>query len=285
MVAYRFCRSDDIPLLVDGYNRCWRAHFPEDPELDRDGFKRWIRDIQLWTSSCMVASDDEGPLGVLLGGKRDDATLIWRLAVHPRHQRRGHARHLLTSLSSKLAILGPPTLKVELPDSRPELGRVFAACGYSVTESQATTTSADWFLERSSLTAPPAMVIPFTVDDLLANDLFDPTIRRSWERGLPSLEAQSNEVSGLAVASFEGIEAFLLARQGDPDEIVSFGSTEAESAEANFRTLLAAWVERRGRRVSIPKLTDDEIPRALLLEVGFRKTASYREWSTTAQAA
>jgi len=285
MVAYRFCRSDDIPLLVDGYNRCWRAHFPYDPELDRAGFKRWIRDIQLWTSSCMVASDDDGPLGVLLGCKRDDATLIWRLAVHPLRQREGHARHLLTSLSSKLAILGPPTLKVELPESRPELDRVFSACGYSVIDKPGPSTSADWVLEQTPLAAPPAMVIPFTVDDLLANHSFDPTIRRSWQRGLPALETQSGEITGLAVASFDGIEAFLLAREGDPDEIVSFGSTEADRAEVNLRTLLAAWIEHHGGRVSISRVTDEEVSPELLHELGFRKTETYREWTTTARPA
>jgi hypothetical protein len=228
----------------------------------------------------MVACDDDGPLGVLFGCKRDDATLIWRLAIHPEHQRQGHARHLLASLSSKLAILGPPTLKVELPESRPELDRVFSACGYT-----AAGTAAAWVLEHITSPAPPAMVIPFSADDLLANRLFDKSIRRSWQRGLPSLEAQSSEITGLAAATFDGIEAFLLARPGDTTEIITFGCLDQDRVEGHLRTLLAASVERFGNRLLLPKLTEEEIPHALLVRLGLRREETYQEWKTTAQPA
>jgi GNAT superfamily N-acetyltransferase len=281
MVAYRFCRSDDIPLLVEGYNRCWQARFPDAPTLDITGFKRWIRDVQLWTSSCMVASDDGGPFGVLLGCKRDNATLIWRIAVHPSRQREGHARHLLTSLSSKLSILGPPTLTVEISDDRSDLERFFAACGYSPRQGHQTS-FADWFLDRRPAPAPAAMVIPFHVADLLANQAFDHGIVRSWQRHLQTVEAQANTISGLAVASFDGIEAYLLARAGTPSEIVSFGSTDPERTAILLHTLLDAWIERHGELLAIPKVSDDEIPAQVLTTLGFRRTSAWRTWSTTA---
>ena len=80
-------------------------------------FKRSIRDLHVWCSSCMVAFAGSDPIGVLIGAKRPSATLIYRIAVHPDHQRQGHGRHLLTSLSSKLAILGPPRLVAEVPET------------------------------------------------------------------------------------------------------------------------------------------------------------------------
>src|SRR5688500_8674890 len=102
MSSYRFCRTDDIGLLVDALNRCWAPHFPGEPPITAAAFKRSIRDLQVWCSSCMVAFSGSDPIGVLIGAKRPSGTLLHRIAVHPDHVRQGHARHLLTSISSKL---------------------------------------------------------------------------------------------------------------------------------------------------------------------------------------
>ena len=57
------------------------------------------------------------PIGVLIGAKRASGTLIHEIAVHPDHRRQGHGRHLLTSLGSKLSILGPPRIVAEIPEA------------------------------------------------------------------------------------------------------------------------------------------------------------------------
>ena len=116
MSSYRFCRTDDIALLVDALNRCWLPYFPDEPPTTPVAFKRSIRDLQVWCSSCMVAFSGGDPIGVLIGAKRSSATLVHRIAVHPDHVRQGHGRHLLDSLGSKLAILGPPRIVAEVPD-------------------------------------------------------------------------------------------------------------------------------------------------------------------------
>ena len=118
-VAYRFCRTDDIGLLVDALNRCWAPYFPDEPPMTAAAFKRSIRDLQVWCSSCMVAFAGSDPIGVLIGAKRPSGTLVQSIAVHPDHRRQGHGRHLLTSLSSKLAIVGPPRLVAEVPEAFP----------------------------------------------------------------------------------------------------------------------------------------------------------------------
>ena len=130
MSAYRFCRTDDIGLLVDALNRCWRPHFPHEPPATAASFKRSIRDLQVWCSSCMVAFAGADPIGVLIGAKRASGTLVHRLAVHPDHLRQGHGRHLLESLASKLAILGPPRLAAEVPESFAAARALFGSCGY-----------------------------------------------------------------------------------------------------------------------------------------------------------
>jgi hypothetical protein len=85
MSSYRFCRTDDVSLLVDALNRCWSPHFPDQPAMTPDAFKRSIRDLQVWCSSCMVAFAGADPIAVLIGAKRPSGTLIHKIAVHPDH--------------------------------------------------------------------------------------------------------------------------------------------------------------------------------------------------------
>ena len=130
MASYRFCRTDDIALLVDALNRCWSPYFPDQPAMTPATFKRSIRDLQVWCSSCMVAFAGADPIGVLIGAKRPSGTLVHKIAVHPDHRRQGHGRHLLTSLGSKLAILGPPRIVAEVPETLDAAPRLFKASGY-----------------------------------------------------------------------------------------------------------------------------------------------------------
>src|SRR4051794_17720140 len=130
MAAYRFCRTDDVALLVDALNRCWAPYQPGEPPVMPAVFKRSIRDLQVWCSSCMVAFSGADPIGVLIGAKRPSGTLIHKIAVHPDHRRQGHGRHLLASLASKLAILGPPRIVAEVPEHLVAASALFGACGY-----------------------------------------------------------------------------------------------------------------------------------------------------------
>ena len=221
MCSYRFCRTDDIGLLVDALNRCWSPLFPDEPPMTPAAFKRSIRDLQVWCSSCMVAFADSDPIGVLIGAKRPSGTLIHKIAVHPDYLRQGHARHLLTSLSSKLSILGPPRMVAEVPEAFTEASRLFEASGY-VQETVLT----DYVRERVKIADPsvaPALngsfMIPVTVDDLAANGLLgDEYPQTCWERSVETLIARKDEITGLAIASDERLEAYLLYIK---DEIVA----------------------------------------------------------------
>src|SRR5262249_14145161 len=106
-------------------NRC----APES-EATVEGFKREIRELGVWCSSCMVAFDGPDPVGVLVGCKRLPETFVLRLAVHPWHRRRGRERHVLTSLSAKLAILAPPRLVAEVAAGDVAAQALFATCGW-----------------------------------------------------------------------------------------------------------------------------------------------------------
>jgi GNAT superfamily N-acetyltransferase len=284
MAAYRFCRTDDIGLLVDALNRCWRPHFPDEGEVTPVAFKRSIRDLQVWCSSCMVAFSGSDPIGILIGAKRPSGTLIHKVAVHPDHLRQGHGRHLLTSLGSKLAILGPPRMIAEVPETFAPAAALFSACGYA---QEALLT--DYVLQREATDEREAnahaggFVIPVTVDDLAANDLLggpDPQV--CWERSVETLTARKDEIAGLAVASDERIEACVLYSKDG--EIVSL-RTFVEDGGAHLKQLLARLREGHMSTLRFPKVHPAEISKELLETLGFRPTGGHVLYAARARAA
>ena len=279
MSSYRFCRTDDVSLLVDALNRCWSPYFPDEPAVTPASFKRSIRDLQVWCSSCMVAFSGPDPIGVLIGAKRPSGTLVHRIAVHPDHRRQGHGRHLLTSLSSKLAILGPPRIVAEVPETFGAAGALFRACGY-VEEARLT----DYVLDRDEPAVEPPMmlVIPVTIDDLAANDLLgEGHPQTCWDRALETLMARKNDVEGLAVASDERIEAFILYLADG--EILSLRSFIDDGGD-RVKQLLAQLCARGMETFRLAKVHQAEISKEWLEALGFRPTGRHLLYATTAKS-
>jgi GNAT superfamily N-acetyltransferase len=302
MTAYRFCRSDDIALLVEGLNHCWSPSFPDEPPMSPASFKRSIRDLQVWCSSCMVAFSGSEPIGVLIGAKRPSGTLVHKIAVHPEHQRQGHGRHLLTSLGSKLAILGPPRIIAEVPETLTLAAELFNATGY-VEEAVLT----DYVLEYDRDVAPDipgtsdaGFVIPVTVDDLAANGLLeDGGAPVCWNRSVETLTARKDDIAGLAVASDERIDAYILyvetrdapgnsvetapPASGSMMEIVSL-RTFVEDGGALLERLLSRLRARGIAGFRLPKVHPSEVPRQLLETLGFRPAGGHRLFAVRARA-
>jgi GNAT superfamily N-acetyltransferase len=206
MASYRFCRTDDIALLVDAYNACRGADCVE-PALTVNEFKRDAKELGLWASSCMLAFEGTTPIAVLLGAKRGDANRVHRIAVSARHQRLGHGRHLLESLRQKVAILGPPRLVAEIPAVLDGACRFFERCGFSPYARFVD------FVADASLTVErpkPRLVSPATVGELLALALDAPLRSPGSVPCRPSKAASVNR--GLAIASDVRVEALVLFR-------------------------------------------------------------------------
>ncbi len=240
-------------------------------------FKRSIRDLQVWCSSCMVAFAGSDPIGVLIGAKRPSGTLVHTIAVHPDHVRQGHGRHLLTSLGSKLAILGPPRMIAEVPETFAAASELFSAGGY-VQEAVLT----DYVWERQEGDAPGvegSFVIPVSVDDLAANGLLQeahpPTC---WERSVETLTARKDDIAGLAVASEERIEAYLLYI--DDGEILSL-RTLVEDHGTRLKQLLSRLGVGTFR---FPKVHPAEISKECLETLGFRAAGGHLLYAAKARS-
>ena len=280
MSAYRFCRTDDVALLVDALNRCWAPYFPGEPPVTAASFKRSIRDLQVWCSSCMVAFAGAEPIGVLIGAKRPSGTLIHRIAVHPDHLRQGHGRHLLASLSSKLAILGPPRIVAEVPETLLAACALFSASGYAQAEILTDyVRDGPGLTERRSLGQVGGFVIPVTVDDLAANGLLEGYVPTCWRRSPETLNARKDAIKGLAVASQEQIEAYLLYIEDEAEILALRSFVDDGGARLN---LLLSQVGLPTLR--FPKVHRSEIPPNYLETLGFRPAGVHRLYATTARS-
>jgi GNAT superfamily N-acetyltransferase len=285
--AYRFCRTDDIGLLVDALNRCWAPYFPEEPPETAASFKRSIRDLQVWCSSCMVAFSGREAIGVLIGAKRPSGTLVHKIAVHPDHRRQGHGRHLLTSLSSKLAILGPPKIVAEVPETLAAAGELFSASGY-IQETLLT----DYVLkgpalgERSDAARVEGLVIPVTVNDLAANGLLGEADQHvCWQRSAETLTARKDDIEGLAIASDERIEAYVLyVSHGIKEtEILSLRSV-IDDGGARVKQLLSQLATQGMRTFRFQKVHPAEISEAGLKTLGFSPSGRHLLYAARARS-
>ena len=227
----------------------------------------------------MVAFSGSDPVGVLIGAKRPSGTLIHRIAVHPEHRRQGHGRHLLASLSSKLAILGPPRLIAEVPDGLDPAAALFDAGGYAP---EAVLTDYVSASEPEQSDAPrTGFVIPVTVDDLAANGLLEDEPDVCWERSVETLRARKEEIAGLGVASDEQIEAYVLHAPGG--EIVSLRS-RVEDGGARLAHLLSLLRAGGTGTWRFPKVHPAEFSNGQLEALGFRAAGSYRVYAATARS-
>ena len=312
MSSYRFCRTDDIPLLVRAYNRCYRVHFDDLPEMTVDDFRRRIRELNLWCSSCMVAAaEDKEPIAVLLATKRDTENLIWRIGVHPDHLRNEHGRHLLTSLGAKLAILGPRRMTAEVPADWGTACSFFEACGYTrertyfdfeyrpSAEAGATaegqpSPSVDGPADER--VAPPSrepaspveqMIVPVSVHELVENDAFGTAAPRCWKRSPQTLLNLGDRIRGIAIVS-DRIEAYLLHAAETVDgarEILALDCRDEERREPLLGVLVRRFCADAPAPVRFSKVWSDEVPFSLLDKWGFRRSREYVGFASEAAPA
>jgi hypothetical protein len=234
----------------------------------------------------MVAFSGPDPIGVLIGAKRSTGTLIHKIAVHPEHRRAGHGSHLLTSLSSKLAILGPPRIVAEVPETLAPACGLFGASGF-VEEAVLT----DYVLDGKSsqvqdeANGGSAIVIPVTVEDLEANGLLGEMYQQTcWERTVDTLKARKGELEGLAVASDERLEAYILWIKHEAEiEIVSLRSF-IEDGGVRLKQLLSRLGTGGMGTFRFAKVHPSEISSDLLEALGFRAAGGHRLYAAKARS-
>jgi hypothetical protein len=234
----------------------------------------------------MVALEGEEPVGVLIGTKRSDEVLVLRIGVRPGHGRRGHGAHLATSLSQKLAVLGPPRLATEVPAGNLAARAFFAALGYreeAVLTDYHRPAAAPWPVAA----VPPGLVVPAGFDDL-APQLVDGV---AWERQAATLGNRREHLRGWAIATSEQIEAWVLAEPPEPGTepaaraltVWATGGRDRSPRPALLAATLRQAAEDTGGDLLLPRLAAGELPDALLNSCGFTTGARYHRLTVTAR--
>lgn len=268
MPSYRFCRPDDIPSLVEGVRRCFEVHHPPSEPMTVERFRAEMKSHDVWPSNSLLAWEEDRPVAVLIGTKRPDEVQVRRIGVAPDAMRRGHGGHLLTSLSQKLAVLGPPRLVAEIPEDAADAVEFFRSCDYRV---EAVWT--DWVHSGGPVREIPAeLVAQIPVEELLTEGLVRP--RQPWDCQEPSFRQQAAELEGWAAVGLERLEAGLVTAPSPAGRrILSWGAAAPlvpDSRSLSFLGLvvLAALRSPEGK-TRFEKLSEGELPETWLRGLGF----------------
>jgi hypothetical protein len=251
MSSYRFCRTDDVALLVDALNHCWSPYFPDEPPMTPAAFKRSIRDLQVWCSSLSAPPGSS-----------------------PKSPRRSPPACELFSASGYVqeALLTDYVLQREENDAR-------EVAGMSDPPSPRLRRGLAEALRAEADDHDGRFVIPVTVDDLAANGLLGEAHPQVWKRSVETLTARKDDIAGLAVASDERIEAYLLyVKPGaEGTEIVSLRSFIEDGGDR-----LTQLLSRLGMGTfRFAKVHPAEISQECLETLGFRPAGGHLLYAAT----
>src|SRR4030095_12571102 len=140
--------------------------------------------------------------------------------------------------------------------------------------------------ERGDAARVEGFVIPVTVDDLAANGLLGeahPEV--CWTRSVETLTARKDDVAGLAVASDERIEAYVLyvKRGMDETDILSLRCFIDEGG-ARLKQLLSQLRARGMETCRFPKVHPAEISKEWVEMLGFSPAGGHRLYAARAQS-
>ena len=284
MSSYRFCRPDDIPFLARAVNECYDVHFPDAPRMSVERYRAEMKALDVWPSNSLVASSDQGPQAVLVATKRTREVMVLRVGARPGHERQGHGAHLLTSLSNKLAVLGPERLAAEAPRSLPAAAALLEAVDY-----RRELTYTDYLRPLSPVEPVPAeLVMPITVAELDDEGMLEIPDHVALERQRLTLLNRKDELEGVAIASPERVEAYLLHRVSDDGatvDVVAAGARSSEQHDLLLQLLLRHLAGASDLPLRLPRLASDEVSSAVLDGVGFEAGEIYDRYVTEATPA
>jgi hypothetical protein len=109
------------------------------------------------------------------------------------------------------------------------------------------------------------------VDDLIANGLLgeaDPPV--CWERAVETITARKDDIAGLAVASDERIEAYVLYEPRAPEADILALRTFIEDGGARLQLLLSRLGTQGMTTFRFPKVHSSETSAMLLETLAFR---------------
>lgn len=207
MPSYRFCRPDDLGLIVKAYNACYRLHYPDTPLMTEDLFKEQMTLFDVRPGNCLVALERQQPVGIVVSTKRDHSGWIQAIGCLPTVQRQGIGAQLIEALVRKIAIQRTNHITVDVPADHSAAVAFFSAVGFAVEGSY---TSYQGSLPAHAEATHAVKAVP--APEALTWYATFHTVPACWERSAASLAAYGTVLQGYVYSVQGAVQGYLLHR-------------------------------------------------------------------------
>src|SRR5438093_3491940 len=267
MPSYRFCRPDDLPLIIRAINACYLMHYPDTPTMTDERLKEHMTLFQVRPGNCMVALERQQPVGVVVSTKRDYGVWIQALGCQPAFQRRGIATQLIEALIRKIAIQRAPLVTVDVPTTYTPGLRFFEVVNFTV--------RGRYVSYQGLLTGMldlPGNIEVVRAPDLLAYYPQFHTVPACWERNAESLAAYGALPQGYAYCVQGVVQGYLIHWDST---ILDLAMAPHADAEQVITALLGRMHAAGYTHTTLAKVPEGEPVGPLLARLGFTATADY----------
>ena len=267
MPSYRFCRPDDLTLIVRAINECYRMHYPDEPAMTAERFKAQMTLFDVRPGNCMVALERQQPVGVVVSTKRDYGAWIQAVGCQPSCQRRGIATQLVEALIRKIAIQRTPVVTADVPADNFPAVRFFEALSFTVRRRYVSYQGPVPEATRSA-----GRIESVAAPDLLAYYAQFHTIPACWERNAESLAGYGVLPQGYAYYAQDTVQGYLIYRG---NTILDLAITPQADAEQVSAALLSRMRAARVSHATLAKVPEGESIGPGLARLGFTPVRDY----------
>ena len=205
MPSYRFCRPDDLALIVRAINQCCRIHESDAPEMTEERLKAHMTLFAMRPGNCMVALERQQPVAAIISTRREADAWIQTLGCQPAFQRRGIASQLVEALVRKIAIQRTEDITVDVPEDNDAAFNFFRSVGFEERGRLVTLAG-----EPEAASNPSGAVVQAPPPALLnAYEAFH-AVPACWERSVDSLAAYGELIQGYAYRENGAMRGYLL---------------------------------------------------------------------------
>ena len=266
MPSYRFCRPDDLGLIVQAINQCCRIHETGTPEMTEERLKTHMTLFAVRPGNCMVALERDQPVAAVISTRREGEAWIQTLGCQPAFQRRGLASQLVEALVRKIAIQRTEDIAVDVPEDNEAALQFFDSVGFE---------------ERGRLVtlegqpAPPASLSGEAVQapaaDLLRDHQTFHAFPRCWERNADTLAGYGDLLQGCAYGESGTTQGYLLYRDAAIHDLACAPGADAARVSVMLLNHLSA-----ASPLTFPKVNTDDPLFDILQRQGLKPVRTYR---------
>lgn len=269
MPSYRFCRPDDLGLIVRAINQCCRIHETGTPEMTEERLKAHMTLFAVRPGNCMVALERQQPVAAIISTRREAGAWIQTLGCQPAFQRRGIASQLVEALIRKIAIQRTEDITVDVPEDNAAALKFFQAAGF---EERGRLVTLEGEGAGSGDPSKDGEVIQTPAAELLnAYEAFH-TFPACWERSADSLAGYGELLQGYAYRENGATRGYLLHQGATILDIACVPGADAAQVSA---VLLGRLRATGMSPFTLPKVNAAD-PLLDILQQGLRPTRSYR---------